>query len=187
MISMLHLAHSIKVHRKKVSDKFLYIYLSILFIYFNIFLRQQSEINIDKNFTETPNCQGIVSLPEASDAVRQIKLKIEEAREREEKKKEKEKEGEGKKRWRREGKKKISGDEEKQNEDERKGKETEEEEKEKKEPSCDVCGWIASTEKVRQYWDAVDFTWKKLKTMNDDNLSILFAFYENTKITYTTS
>ncbi|KAG0726672.1 Histone-lysine N-methyltransferase SMYD3 [Chionoecetes opilio] len=119
---------------------------------------------------ETPNCQGIVSLPEISDTAQRIKLQIATAREREGKKKEKERESLVRKRWRREERKKTSSDEDKQKEEEGKGEE--EVKIEEKDPRCEVCGWTASKGKVKEYWDIVASVRKKLKSIDDDNLNI---------------
>ncbi|XP_045131483.1 uncharacterized protein LOC123516285 isoform X2 [Portunus trituberculatus] len=121
---------------------------------------------------ETLNCQGIVSLPEASDTVQQIKLKIKAAREREEKRreKEKEKELEGRRKWRKEERNKYSGDEGKV-----KMYDTEvngEEGNKVEAPRCGLCGWIPSSEKLKQYWNTVAFMKKQLKNMDQNNLNI---------------
>ncbi|KAK8407582.1 hypothetical protein O3P69_002266 [Scylla paramamosain] len=130
---------------------------------------------------EISNCQGIVSLPEASDTVQQIKLKIKAAREREEKRREKEKEGEGRRKWRREEGKKYSGDEGKEK---TKDKEVNGEERNEVEaPRCSVCGWTPSSEKLKQYWNTVAFTKKQLKAMDQNNLNIEYCLQTLEKLT----
>lgn len=118
------------------------------------------------------NCQGIVSLPELSDTIQQIKLKIKTAREREEKRREKQKEGEERRRWRREEKRKHNGDEGKEN---TKDKVNGEERNEKEVPRCSVCGWTPSSEKLKHYWNTVAFTKKQLKAMDQNNLNIEYC------------
>ncbi|XP_050727409.1 histone-lysine N-methyltransferase set-18-like [Eriocheir sinensis] len=120
---------------------------------------------------KTPNCNGIVSIPEASDAAGLIERKIEAAREKEKREK---KEREEKHRRRRHEEKKMERKHEKKEEikkkEEEKGREGEK--KEISEPRCSECGWTACSETVRQYWGAVAFTKERMKTMDNDNLDI---------------
>ncbi|MPC78597.1 hypothetical protein E2C01_073088 [Portunus trituberculatus] len=39
-------------------------------------------------------------------------------------------------------------------------------------PRCGLCGWIPSSEKLKQYWNTVAFMKKQLKNMDQNNLKI---------------
>lgn len=118
------------------------------------------------NPTEIPSCPGFVSIPEAFDAAGLINMKIVAAREKEKLEKKKKEE---KHRWRRHEEMKK----EKQEEKKEKEMEREEEKKEKTVARCSECGWMASSNSIKQYWDDVAFTRERLKAMDNDNLSIL--------------
>lgn len=121
--------------------------------------------------TETPNCNGIVSIPEPSDVAGLIERKIKAAREKENREK---KEREEKHRWKRhEGKKREREHEKKEEIKKEEEMQREGEKKEISEPRCSECGWTACSETLRQYWGAVAFTKERMKTMDNDNLGIL--------------